>query len=128
MPKEFLVKAGETRQILWLFSSSIPGKVKFRAEPVDGSPPRGKVEINVKKMFSTVGRQQDLLDRNVLDKGFTESNYKVLVTPEVDTRIIFETRHFRAETFFVILAGIMILGLVSALTVFIFVDPVAPKR
>lgn len=128
MGKEFLIKAGETKQVLNLFSSSVPGQIRFRAETVDGSEPRGKVTARVQKWFSWSDRESDLAPTNILDKAFSESNYKVMVTPETDTKIIFETRHFRAEIFFVILAAIMILGLISGLTAFFFTDPATPSR
>lgn len=122
MPKEFLVKAGETRRILWLFSSSIPGQVRFRAEAADGEAPEGTVELARRRWFDWHRETQPLHARNVFDKGVSDSDYRLTVTAERDTRIVFETRHFRAEYLFQILVALVVLGVLSPLVMYLIMN------
>ena len=128
MPKEFLIKAGETRRVLWVYSSSISGSPRFTAETLDGNEVSGTVEIARKRWFTWHRDMRDLQARNVFDKGISDGDYRIFVTPDHDTRIKFETRHFRAEIFFKIFAGIIILGLISASAAWIFADPGIPSQ
>ena len=122
------IKAGETKEILWIFSSSIPGKIRFHAQGVDDEPARGKIHVDVNTLFNARRDEFDLAAENVLNKGFWDANYKVSVTPETDTKIEFQTRHFRAGTLFIILAAIMILGIVSAAIALFFAAPSGPPN
>jgi hypothetical protein len=70
--------------------------------------------------------QHPLHRRNVFDKGFADADYRIYVTPDQDCEISFETRHFRAEIYFRLLAGLLILGLIAAMTAWIFVPPAGP--
>lgn len=122
MAKEFLVKAGETRRILWLLSSSIPGQVRFRAEAVDGEPPAGTVELARRRWFDWHRETFPLRPQNVFDKGVSDSDYRVTVKPDRDTRIVFETRHFRAEYLFKILVALIVLAVLSPLVMYLILN------
>ncbi|MEM7056863.1 MAG: hypothetical protein AAF557_04695 [Pseudomonadota bacterium] len=128
MPKEFLIKAGEKKRVLWVFSSSIPGTPRFKAGAVDGGEVTGKVEVARRRWFEWQRENVDLHPRNVFEKGFSDADYRIYVTPDRDTRIIFETRHMRAELYFRILAAVLILGLISGVTAWIFADPATPSQ
>lgn len=121
MPKTLDLKAGEKRRILWLFSSSIPGQVRFRAEGADGAPPAGKVELAKRRWFDWTSEEFDLHPRNVFDKGVSDADYRLYVTPDSDTRITFETRHFRAEYLFRIIVALLVLGVLSPLVAMLIV-------
>jgi len=105
---------------LWIFSSSIPGTTRFRAETPDGAPPEGEVELATRRWFSWTRTKHPLAARNVFEKGFADSDYRVYVTPNTDCRIEFDTRHMRAELYFKILAGILILGVIAGTAAFLF--------
>ena len=126
MPAEFIIPAGTRTRVLWVFSSSIPGAPRFRAEPLQGSELTGSVEVVRKRLLSTETDQHPLRPQNVFAKGFWDSDYKIFVTPDQDCRVTFETRHFRAEVYFKILAAVLILGVLSAITAFIFANPGGP--
>ena len=70
MPKQFLITAGETKRVLWIYSSSIPGATRFTAEAVDGGEVSGKVEVARKRWFNWLRDTHDLLAKNTFDKGF----------------------------------------------------------
>ena len=127
MPKEFIIPAGQRSRVLWLYSSSIPGSPRFRAEALDGGAPSGTVEVARRRWFAWHRDHHPLHQRNVFEKGFSDGDYRIYVTPDQDCRITFETRHFRAEIFFRILAGVLILGVLSAITAFIFANPGGPS-
>lgn len=113
MGKKFLIKAGERKRVLWLFSSSVPGQPQFNATPIEGEDLTGKVEVVRSGGTETV----PLSSRNMVEKGFWDVNYKIYVTPDQDCEIEFQTRHFRAETLFVILALVVLLsGIVPVFT------------
>ena len=122
MPKEIVVKAGERRRVLWLLSSSIPGQVRFRAEPIDGDSPAGTVELARRRWFNWHSETQPLHARNVFDKAMSDADYRLWVTPERDTRIVFETRHFRAEYMFQILVAVILLGVLSPLVMYLIMN------
>jgi len=102
--KTFLIKAGERKRVLWLFSSSVPGQPQFEATPTRGEEITGKVEV-----IRSGGTETFPLSRqNSVEKGFWDANYKIYVTPDQDCEIEFQTRHFRAETLFIILALVVL--------------------
>ena len=123
MPKEFLIKAGESKRVLWIFSSSIPGSPRFSAEAVDGGEVSGTVRVSRRRWFVWQHEDHPLHARNVFDKGFADADYRISVTPDKDTKVTFETRHMRTEIFIYILAAVVILGVVAGSTAFMF----APK-
>ena len=125
MGKVFDLKAGERARVLWIFSSSIPGMVRFHAKTETGEPPQGTIELAVRRWFAWDRKTFPLSATNRFDKGFSDADYRIYVTADTDCRIEFETRHFRAEIFFRILAGILILGVLSAAAAFLFA-PSAP--
>jgi len=98
--KKFRIKAGERKRVLWLFSSSVPGQPQFDATPIKGEDLSGKIEVvrSGGTYFFPLSRH------NICEKGFLDANYKIYVTPDQDCEIAFQTRHFRAETLFIILA------------------------
>lgn len=119
MPKTVQIPAGQRTRVLWIYSSSIPGDVRFTAHPIDGDTLTGTVDLQRNAMFGSRREQYPLTERMVLGKGFWDGDYRVFVTPDQDTEIRFETRHFHAEIFFVILAIILGLGVVSGVTAFL---------
>lgn len=126
MAKRFSVPAGQRTRILWIFSSSIPGTVRFTAETPAGGDPSGTVTLSRRRWLASDTTHHPLHRRNVFDKGFADADYRIYVTPDQDCEIAFETRHVRAEIYFRLLAGILILGLIAAMTAWIFAPPVTP--
>ena len=127
MGRRLMLRAGARTRVLWLYSSSVPGQVRFQAQAVGGAPATGTVELARKRWFTWHRDTYPLQARNVFDKGFSDGDYRIHVTPDQDCEITFETRHFRAEIFFRILAGILILGVISAITAFVFAPPATPS-
>ncbi|MEM9140546.1 MAG: hypothetical protein AAGB15_12025 [Pseudomonadota bacterium] len=124
MGKVFEIKAGQPTRVLWLYSSSVPGTARFRVEAMDGGPaPSGTVELARRRWFEWHRESHPLTARHVFDKGMMDTDYRITITPDRDCRVIFETWHFRAELFFRILAGVIITGVVAALSVMLFADP-----
>ena len=117
MGKVFEIKAGQTKQVLWLLSSSIPGQIRFSAETSDGSEPSGTVELARRRWFDWQTETHPLHARNVFDKAMSDADYRLTVTPDNDARIVFETRHFRAEYIWKILVAVLALGVLSPLIV-----------
>ena len=110
------VRAGERARVLWIFSSSIPGQIRFRATPLGDGPLTGKVELKRGRWFSNRVETFALHARNVFDKGMSDGDFRIHVTPDRDCRIDFETRHFRAEIYFRILATVIALGVIAGVT------------
>ncbi len=104
--------------MLWLFSSSMVGSVRFAANPAAGEELSGTVQLVRQRWFKSETLNFQLERQNTLEKGFGDWDYKVFVTPDQDCDIEFQSRHFRAEFLFRLLAVIFALGLVSALMVF----------
>lgn len=113
MGKHFEISAGERKRVLWLYSSSMSGNIRFTAEGTNGDTPEGKVELVISRWFKTVHQDHPLLPGNVFDKGFADWNYKIYVTPQNDCSIQFETRHFRFETMWVAFAVVLLLGILA---------------
>jgi len=116
------LKAGERKRVLWIMSSSIPGTVRFRAETDDGSPPGGTVELARRRWFSWYRSEHDLAARNVFEKGFSDADYRVYVTPVQDCRIVFETRHFQARHLVLAFAVVAMLGIAAAIGSILFAN------
>lgn len=126
MGKTFDIKAGTRTRILWIFSSSIPGTVRFTAAPSADGPLTGVVELARRRWFDMHRTNHDLHARNVFEKGMADADYRIYVTPDQDCHISFATRHMRAEIYFRILAGVFIMGLLAAATALIFAPPAPP--
>ena len=114
MAKTLNIRAGERCRVLWIFSSSIPGQTRFSAEPIAGDALTGNVELVRRRWFNFETETFPLHAQNRFDKGFADADYRIYVTPDQDCRIEFETRHFRAETLFSLLIGLMVFGIVAA--------------
>ncbi|MEM0987702.1 MAG: hypothetical protein AAGK00_02390 [Pseudomonadota bacterium] len=120
-PKSFHIPASQRTKILWLYSSSVPGEVRFTATPTDPTASlNGTVELHRKRWFTWHRDDYPLSARMTLPKGMSDGDYRVYVTPDQDTDIQFQTRHARAEIFFVILACVVGLGLVAGSRAFMF--------
>ncbi len=120
MGKKFLIPAGERKRVLWLFSSSIPGQPRFKANPVEGEELTGEVEV----LRGQSTEALPLSSQNIFDKGFGDTNYQIFVTPDQDCEVEFETRHFRAEILFVVLAVVVLLaGFAPGIVSLIFSSP-----
>ena len=116
MAKTFEIPAGEKRRRpLAASQARFPGQVRFRAEAVNGGALTGKVELARRRWFTWERDEFDLHARNVFDKGVTDSDYRIFVTPDQDARITFETRHFRAEYLWKIILGLLVLAVLSPL-------------
>ena len=109
-----VIPGGKRRRVLLLVSSSMAGRVLFRAAPTDGAPPAGKVEVRG-GMFGTRREEHPLVYDNNLRKRFTDNIYSVWVTPERQTRITFKTRHFRAHLLAIALVLLIVAGVTAAL-------------
>ena len=120
MGKTFNIRAGERCRVLWIFSSSIPGQTRFTAEAANGQDLTGTVELVRRKWFQFETEIFPLRHHNRFDKGFSDADYRLYVTPDQACRIEFETRHFRAEILFKLLAGLVCLGLLSGLVPLLF--------
>ncbi len=102
-----------------MVSDSIPSKPRFTAETVDGHPVRGKVEV-IRGLFGSTTETHELASENVVTKGFLDANYSIYVTPETETNITFETRHFRASALMWVLAIVVVIGVIASLSVVLF--------
>ena len=120
MGKTFSIRAGERQRVLWIYSSSISGQTRFTAEAADGGVLTGNVDLVRRRWFAFETQTFPLRHHNRFDKGFTDADYRIYVTPDQDCRITFETRHFRAEILFKLLAGLVCLGLLSGLVPLLF--------
>jgi len=116
MAKSMDLPAGARTRILHLFSDSVPKTIRFTAEGTDGAPPTGTVEI-VRTGRATVARP--LGAENAVEKGFTDWNYSLYVTPDRDCRVTFQGRH--VESWWII-AAIVILALISGGMAALFAD------
>lgn len=116
---EQIIPAGVRTRILWIFSSSVPGKTRFQAIGTDGAPVGGTVELIGGHWLQRRRIDTALLPQNSFDKNFTDSDYQIWVTPERETRITFQTRHFRAQYLAYIFVGMIGLSLISNLTIFL---------
>lgn len=126
--RDLTLKAGRRSRILWIFSGSIPTTVRFRAAALDDAPVSGVVELFRRQWLDPETTHHPLGGRNVFSKGFSDADFRIYVTPDCDCRITFETRHFRAETFFRILAGVLVLGALAAGTALFLAEPPTPAQ
>jgi hypothetical protein len=116
--REIIAKAGERTRILHLFSDSIPQTVRFTAEPVAGGEASGAVEVTGSTwLFPKPPVRHPLTREQSFPKGFWDTNYSIHVTPDVDTRITFQSRHFTSKTLMIVLAVVVILAVASAVFV-----------
>lgn len=122
MSRDVLIKAGERTRVLHMVSDSIPSKPRFRAEAVNGGPVSGKIDIH-RGLFGGSAEHHDLNERNVVTKGFWDANYSIYVTPDTDTKITFETRHFRASMLVWVLLIVVAMGLIAGLPAFLAATP-----
>lgn len=92
------VGKGERTRVLHLFSDSMPQTVRFTAEPVSGDGPvSGQVEVAGSHwLFPKPVVTHDLAAENALPKGMWDTRYSIYVTPDQDTKVTFQTRHFTA--------------------------------
>ncbi|MEO1491893.1 MAG: hypothetical protein AAFV19_07045 [Pseudomonadota bacterium] len=124
MTRRIALKAGARTRVLRIFSSSIPGPVEFSTEAQGKIS--GTVEIDRWHWFAWKRETHPLAPDNRFRKAFGDADYIVHVTPDTDCDIVFRTRHVRAEIFAVILALILIIGLVAAITVWTTMPPGNP--
>lgn len=94
--REIVCPKHERTRILHILSDSIPQAVRFTAVPVQGDGgPAGCIEVE-RSMLLIAGRKEEhqLQSENALRKGMFDTAYAVFVTPDEDTRIVFQSRHF----------------------------------
>ncbi len=117
--KRILAPAGQRTRILRLLSDSIPQTVRFTARRVDcGGPPEGTVEISRIRWFVRQPTEiRPLEPDQAIPKGFADVDYAIDVTPQADTEIVFQTRHFRMSALIWVLVAVVVLSVVSALVV-----------
>ena len=115
MAREVICPRGPRTRILHILSDSIPQSVRFTAEPVEaGQSIDGVVEVERGGAESA-----SLEPRNAFRKGFLDSRYAVFVTPDQDTRIVFQSRHFTSKLLFVALGIVLLLGVIAGLGGFV---------
>ncbi|MDP6709175.1 MAG: hypothetical protein QF893_22775 [Alphaproteobacteria bacterium] len=115
--KPITIGKGERRRVLHLVFDSIPQLVRFSAEPAAGAGPvAGKVEVvGSRWLFRKPPETHELGAENVFQKGFLDSFYSVYVTPEQETRISFDSSHFRVKYLIYALGIVVILAAVSVI-------------
>ena len=88
--KTIEIQRGERRRIIRRFSSSIPKTFCFDVEPLSGSGEvSGTVEVAGSRwLFSTPPVMLDLVPSMAVEKGFWDTRYSVLVTPDQDVRVV----------------------------------------
>lgn len=120
MAREMICPKGARTRILHIFSDSIPQSVRFTAEPVPGGALEGVVEVErTAFLLRRKVERAPLASRNTFDKGFLDTNYAVYVTPAQDTKVTFETRHFRSRMLILVLGAVVVLGVVAGLGGFV---------
>lgn len=117
MFEEEIIEGGQRRRVLFILSSSIPTVARFRAVATDGQPVAGKVEIR-RGLFGERREEQPLKLDNACRKGFWDVVFSVYVTPERQSRIMFQTWHFRAHHLGLVLGAVLVLGLAGGIVTF----------
>lgn len=112
---ETRARAGTRTRVLHILSDSLPQSVRFTAEPLKGAgEPTGLVEVERSRLFA--GRrteQHPLQARNTLQKGMFDVVYSVFVTPDEDTKIAFQSRHFRSRWLIWVLVLVLAAGIAA---------------
>lgn len=119
--REVMCRAGERTRVLHLFSDSVPQSVRFTACSLEGDGTvSGTVEI-VRSVLPVGGRVAavPLAPENAFRKSMFDTRYSVYVTPSTDTRIVFRTRHFSANMFWLALGGVLIAGLAGGIVAYV---------
>lgn len=117
MHEETLIEGGQRRQVLLIVSSSMATVARFRAVATDGQPVEGKFEVR-RGLFGQTREEFPLRLDNAARKGFWDAIFAVYVIPDRQTRIMFQTRHFRAQHLAMLLAAVLILGTASGLVAY----------
>ena len=113
--REIIIKKGERRRILHLVFDSIPQLVTLKAEPMaPATPLGGTVEVvHSQWLFAKAPASQNLAPDNALQKGFWDSFFSIFVTPDQDTRITFQSRHFIVKYLIYAFAILIVLAAAS---------------
>ena len=117
--KRLIARSGERTKILHIVSDSLPQTARFTARCLAGDgPPRGVVEVVRRRWFARKPPEiHALAARQSFPKGFADVDYAIYVTPEGDTEIVFESRHFERHVLYRLLAGLVVLAILSAVLV-----------
>jgi hypothetical protein len=113
--RDILVSKGERTRILHLWSSSLFGWIRFTAKTSSGKPPTGKVETSIRSFLTSYEIKYPLATEHKFRKRMATTNYQIYVTPDEDTTITFQTRHFQAHQLFWVFGLVVVLGVLSAL-------------
>jgi len=110
---------GERTRVLYIWSSSMPGAIRFSAETQSGNPPGGLVETSIRRILPRKTTEYPLKAKNRLTKGVFDSSYQIFVTPDEDTTITVQSWHFQARHL-IWAVGILIgLAVISTLVPFL---------
>ena len=115
--KTMTLRKGERARVVHLFSDSMPQTVRFTAEPVSGDGPvSGQVEVAGSNwLFPKPVVPHELAAENALPKGMWDTRYSIYVTPDQDTKITFQTRHFTSGLLVIVIAIVVALAVGSTL-------------
>jgi hypothetical protein len=110
--RERVIPKGKRTRVLHMLFDSVPQSVRFTAAPtIPGASLDGVVEVAGSTwLFRKKPVAHSLQASNELEKGFLDSRYAIYVTPEQDTVITFETKHFRARLLIITLLVVAALG------------------
>lgn len=95
MPKIIRLKAEEKATIYQRNLSSVPMDIRFDAVALDGSQPRGEVEVRGSYwVFSKPALTQPLQPQNSVHAGFWDTFFSIRVTAYSDIEITFPKQKF----------------------------------
>ncbi|MEM7496371.1 MAG: hypothetical protein AAF371_00095 [Pseudomonadota bacterium] len=108
------VSAGRVIRILWLFSSTTKGTIRFHAEPLEPGPVSGDIVIRTRRFTRAKERHQRLEAENAVVKGRLETDFSIFVRPDRDVEITLQGWYFTAERLFTALGAVLVIAAFSA--------------
>ena len=93
MAKQIHLKAGKTTVIYRRNFSSVPAQLHFEAIAANGHPPEGTIEIRGSQwIFPKSPQQQPLQVMNIVEAGFWDTFFAIVVTADTDLTITCSNR------------------------------------
>lgn len=110
MARTIDLKAAERTRILHMFSDSIPKTIAFGAATTSGAAPTGTIEV-----VRQGGRSEThaLGTDNSVQKGFTDWNFSIYVTPDQDCTVTMPGGLLQGKTLFLIIGLVLLIGLIA---------------
>jgi len=99
---------GQPTRIVKLVASTVPCEFTFSARKVDGDAARGEVEVVTRRLFRARREVFPLQGQNSFEKLDPCLSYRITVTPEDDTMLMFEETRITARHLYKFLALIAV--------------------